>query len=190
MDTPSTNQTSRSPDVEVATLDELIPAVYEELRRLARIYLSRESASHTLQPTALVHEAYLRLMKQTNLDWRNHAQFFGIAAQMMRRILVDHAKTRHREKRGGVAVRLSLDEAIGLSDEGASDLIALDEALAGLAKIDSRKCQVIELRYFGGMSVEETAEVLGVSPNTVMRDWNMAKAWLYRELSNTPKDES
>jgi RNA polymerase sigma factor (TIGR02999 family) len=144
--------------------------------------LRRESAGHTLQPTALVHEAWLRLTDQTRVNWQNRAQFFGLAAQMMRRILVDHARTRRREKRGGGAVRLSLDEVINLSQERAADLVALDEALEALGSFDRRKCSVVELRYFGGLSVEETAEALRVSPDTVMRDWKLAKAWLYQQL--------
>jgi RNA polymerase sigma factor (TIGR02999 family) len=167
----------------MSKLNETIPLVYDELRRLARYYLSQERAGHTLQPTALVHEAYLRLIEQHQVDWMNRAQFFPLAAQMMRRILIDHAKTRHRSKRGGDSLKLSLDDAIGLSDEGAADLLALDEALTALGEIDQRKCRVIELRYFGGMSVEETAEILEVSTQTVLRDWHLAKAWLYRELS-------
>ena len=165
-----------------AAMGQLIPVVYQELRRMADRFLRRESPGHTLQPTALVHEAWLRLIDQTRVNWQNRAQFFGVAAQMMRRILVDHAKTRHREKRGGDAVKLSLDEIINLSQERAADLIALDEALNALGNFDRRKCSVVELRYFGGLSVEETAEVLGVSPDTVMRDWKLAKAWLYQQL--------
>jgi RNA polymerase sigma factor (TIGR02999 family) len=165
-----------------AALDQLIPVVYQELRRMADRFLRRESAGHTLQPTALVHEAWLRLTDQTRVNWQNRAQFFGLAAQMMRRILVDHARTRRREKRGGGAVRLSLDEVINLSQERAADLVALDEALEALGSFDRRKCSVVELRYFGGLSVEETAEALRVSPDTVMRDWKLAKAWLYQQL--------
>jgi RNA polymerase sigma factor (TIGR02999 family) len=165
-----------------AALDQLIPVVYQELRGMADRFLRRESAGHTLQPTALVHEAWLRLTDQTRVNWQNRAQFFGLAAQMMRRILVDHARTKHREKRGAGAVRLSLDEVINLSQERAADLVALDEALEALGSFDRRKCSVVELRYFGGLSVEETAEALGVSPDTVMRDWKLAKAWLYQQL--------
>ena len=167
-----------------AALGQLIPVVYQELRRMADRFLRHEAPGHTLQPTALVHEAWLRLIDQTRVNWQNRAQFFGVAAQMMRRILVDHAKTKHREKRGGDAVKLSLDEIINLSQERAADLIALDEALDALGNFDRRKCSVVELRYFGGLSVEETAEVLSVSPDTVMRDWKLAKAWLYQQLSN------
>lgn len=149
---------------------------------MADRYLRQETPGHTLQPTALVHEAWLRLVKQTQVDWQNRAQFFGVAAQMMRRILVDHAKSKHREKRGGDAVKLLLEDTVDVSDERAADLVALDDALQSLAAIDARKCRVIELRYFGGLSVEETAEILQVSPQTVLRDWKLAKAWLYREI--------
>jgi len=163
-------------------LDQLLPVVYQELRRMAGNYLRQENPGHTLQPTALVHEAWLRLIDQARVNWRNRAQFFGVAAQMMRRILVDHAKAKHREKRGGEAVKLSLDEAINLSQERAADLLALDDALYELTRVDKRKGRVVELRYFGGFSVEETAQILGVSPETVMRDWKMAKAWLYQQI--------
>lgn len=167
---------------DAAAMDEVIRAVYQELRRMADRYLRQENPGHTLQPTALVHEAWLRLIDQTQVNWQNRAQFFGVAAQMMRRILVDHAKTKHREKRGGDAVRLVLDEGMDLSDERAADLVALDDALHALSAIDPRKCRVVELRYFGGLSVEETAEILDVSPQTVLRDWKLAKAWLYQEI--------
>lgn len=166
-----------------AALGQLIPVVYQELRRMADRFLRHEAPGHTLQPTALVHEAWLRLIDQTRVNWQNRAQFFGVAAQMMRRILVDHAKTKHREKRGGDAVKLSLDEIINLSEDRAADLVALDEALNSLGNFDPRKCSVVELRYFGGLSVEETAEVLEVSADTVMRDWKLAKAWLYQQLT-------
>jgi RNA polymerase sigma factor (TIGR02999 family) len=166
-----------------ASLDELIPIVYGELRRLARHYLKSERTDHSLQPTALVHEVYLRLIGQKHVQWKNRAHFFSVAAQMMRRILIDHAKGLQRNKRGAGAIKLSLNEVIILADEGAIDMIALDEALTKLSIIDQRKSRVVELRYFGGMSVEETAEVLGISHKTVMREWAMARAWLYRELS-------
>lgn len=167
-----------------AALDKLIPAVYQELRRLADSYLRREDTGHSLQPTALVHEAYLRLIDQTKVEWQNRAHFFGVAAQMMRRILIDHAKTKHRAKRGGTAVKVVLDENVTITQERAGELLALDDALQALARMDQRKSQIVELRYFGGLTVEETAQVLGVSDKTVMRDWSLAKAWLYRELSN------
>ncbi|MGH9901370.1 MAG: sigma-70 family RNA polymerase sigma factor [Pyrinomonadaceae bacterium] len=167
---------------EASALDDVIRAVYQELRRMAGHYLRLERPDHTLQPTALVHEAYLRLVDQTQVDWQNRAHFFGVAAQMMRRILVDHARTRLRDKRGGAGVKLSLDDVLNLSQGQTSDLVALDDALESLASIDPRKSRVVELRYFGGLSVEETAEVLGVSPQTVLRDWKLAKAWLYQEI--------
>jgi RNA polymerase sigma-70 factor, ECF subfamily len=165
-----------------AAFDQLLPLVYQELRRMAVNYLRRENPGHTLQPTALVHEAWLRLIDQTRINWRNRAQFFGVAAQIMRRILVDHARAKHREKRGGDAVKLSIDNVIDLSQKRAADLIALDDALDDLKRIDRRKSRVVELRYFGGFSVEEAAQILEVSPETVMRDWKMAKAWLYQQI--------
>jgi RNA polymerase sigma-70 factor, ECF subfamily len=165
-----------------AALDHLLPVIYQELRRMAGNYLRQESPGHTLQPTALVHEAWLRLIDQTRVNWQNRAQFFGVAAQMMRRILVDHAKTKRREKRGGDAVKLPLDDVINLSSERAADLLALDDALDELRRIDERKSRVVELRYFGGFGVEETAQILGVSPETVMRDWKVARAWLYQQI--------
>jgi RNA polymerase sigma-70 factor, ECF subfamily len=167
---------------DMAAFDQLLPLVYQELRRMAGNYLRQENPGHTLQPTALVHEAWLRLIDQTRVDWRNRAQFFGVAAQMMRRILVDHARAKHREKRGGDAVKLSLDDVINISQERAADLLALDDALDELRLIDWRKSRVVELRYFGGFSVEETAQILEVSSETVMRDWKMAKAWLYQQI--------
>jgi len=166
-------------------LDALIPAVYQELRRMANYYLRGENAGHSLQPTALVHEAYLRLIDQTKVDWQNRAHFFGVAAQMMRRILVDHAKAKHRAKRGGTATKVSLDETVNLSSERAAELVALDDALKVLDELDERKSRIVELRYFGGLTVDETAQVLGVSDKTVMRDWSLAKAWLYQQLSQT-----
>jgi len=169
-----------------AALEKLIPAVYQELRRMADYYLRRENPDHSLQPTALVHEAYLRLIDQTKVEWHNRAHFFGVAAQMMRRILIDHAKTKHRVKRGGDAVKVELDENANFTHERASELLALDDALQELANLDQRKSQIVELRYFGGLTVEETAQVLGISDKTVMRDWSLAKAWLYQELSNGP----
>lgn len=170
---------------DAAALERLIPVVYQELRRMADQYLRREDVGHSLQPTALVHEAYLRLIDQTKVEWKNRAQFFGVAAQMMRRILIDHAKTKHRLKRGGTAIKVLLDENVNISQERAAELIALDDALQELAQMDERKSRIVELRYFGGLSVDETAEVLGVSDKTVMRDWNLAKAWLYQQLTNS-----
>lgn len=169
---------------DATALDDVISAVYQELRRMADRYLRLESPGHTLQPTALVHEAYFRLIDQTQVNWQNRAHFFGVAAQMMRRILVDHARTKKRDKRGGPARTLSIDEVINVSKGPVADLVALDAALERLSKIDPRKSRVVELRFFGGLSVEETAEVLEVSPQTVMRDWKLAKAWLYQEMKN------
>lgn len=161
-----------------------MPLVYEELRRLAHQYMSRERSGNTLQTSALVNEAYLRLVDQRDVHWQNRAHFFGIAAQMMRRILVDHARKRHNQKRGGNALRVTLDKAAIVPQDRAADVVALDEALTTLAIIDQRKSQMVELRFFGGLSIEETAEVLKVSPATVMRDWTLAKAWLRREMSS------
>jgi RNA polymerase sigma-70 factor (ECF subfamily) len=163
-------------------LDKLIPLVYEELHRLARRYMGRENTGHTLQPTALVNEAYMRLLDARQVEWQNRAHFFAVSAQMMRRILVDFARSRHNLKHGGDAVQVPLDEAI-VSAEPSADLVALDEALKTLAMLDPRQAQVVELRYFGGLSIEETAEVLDVSAGTVRRDWSIAQAWLHRELS-------
>ncbi len=164
-------------------LEKLIPLVSEELHRLAHYYMSRERSGHTLQTTALVNEAYLRLAEQKQTRWQNRAHFFAIAAQLMRRILVDHARGIHAAKRGGGAERVELDEAIILSPEQPADLLALDRALVKLSKFDERKSRIVELRYFGGLTVDETAEVLNISGVTVMRDWGLAKAWLYREIS-------
>ncbi len=167
-------------------LDQLIPLVHEELRRLAKRYLRqerrRERHGGTMQTSALVNEAYLRLIDASNVQWQCRAHFFAISAQLMRRILVDYARSRNFMKRGGAAVRVSLEAAVDFPEERAPDLVALDDALDALAKIDERKSRVVELRFFGGLSVEETAEVLKVSPNTVMRDWRLAKSWLLHEL--------
>jgi RNA polymerase sigma-70 factor (ECF subfamily) len=165
-----------------AALARLMPLVYDELRRLARHYMRRERPGHTIQPTALVNEAYLRLVEQTNIRWQNRAHFFGIAAGVMRRVLCDHARARLADKRGGGAVRVSLVEAEARPDEQTTDMLALDEALGELAEVDPRKARVVELRYFGGLSVEETAEVLKVSPDTVGREWRRARAFLLREM--------
>ncbi len=172
---------------DAAALEALIPAVYQELHRMAERHLRQENVGHTLQPTALVHEAYLRLIDQTQVEWQNRAHFFGVAAQMMRRILVDHAKTKHRAKRGGDVIKLSLDAALNYGKERAAEIVALDDALEALAAFDERKSHIVELRYFGGLSVEETAHVLDISSQTVMRDWNLAKAWLYQQLSESEK---
>ena len=164
-------------------LDDLMPLVYSELKRQAARYLRNERPGHTLQTTALIHEAYLKLVDQRNVDWQNRAHFYGIAAQMMKRVLLDHAKARHRVKRGGAAENVDFDERLHVgSDEKRIDLIALDEALARLAKMDPRQAQIVELRYFGGLGVEDTAAFLQISPATVKRDWNSAKAWLKLEM--------
>jgi RNA polymerase sigma factor (TIGR02999 family) len=173
-------------DGDRTALDKLVPLIYDELRRMARRYMDRQQAGHTLQTTALIHEAYLKLIDRKEAHWRNRAHFFGVAAKAMRSILVDYARASHAAKRGGEAVLVSLDEAAVASDERAAELLALDDALAGLAAIDRRKCQVVELRYFGGLSVEETADVLRVSVETVARDWRLARTWLLRELSKAP----
>ena len=165
-----------------AAVDALLPLIYDELRSLAANYLRRERSDHTLQPTALVHEAYLRLVGQTRVNWQNRAHFFGVAAQMMRRILVDHARAHQAGKRGADFQKLSLDDNIDKAVERSNEIVALDEALRELAEIDEQKSRIIELRYFGGLSVEETAEVLGIAPVTVKRHWRMAKAWLYRRM--------
>ena len=165
-------------------LDELMPVVYEELRRQASRYLRRERLNHTLQTTALIHEAYLKLINQKNVKWQNRSHFFAIAAQAMRRILVDYARERKREKRGGNAENLPIEEAeFVVSEEKSVDLVALDEALTRLAGFDERQARIVELRYFSGLDIDETAEVLGVSNATVRRDWNMAKAWLYQQVA-------
>jgi len=167
-------------------LDQLMPLVYAELHRLAASYLSRERSDHTLQPTALVNEAYLRLIDQNSLAWENRAQFFGIAAQMMRRILVNHARDRHADKRGGPDIlRVSLDDAISFFEERDVNLVALDEALTRLTEMDQRQSQIVELRFFGGLTIEEVATQLHTSPATVKREWATAKLWLLRELSRT-----
>jgi RNA polymerase sigma factor (TIGR02999 family) len=163
--------------------DSLFPLVYDELKRIARHYLKREREAHTLQPTALVHEAYLRLVDQTRVTWQNRAHFYGMTATMMRRILVNHARAHATEKRGGAGRRLSLEEANISVEQSATDLIALDEALSRLVELDERKGRVVELLYFGGLEHREVAEVLNVSEKTVQRDWQIARSWLYRELS-------
>ncbi len=164
-------------------LDQLIPLVYNELHRIASRYLRRERQGHTLQTTALINEAYMRIVDQNSVNWQNRAHFFGVAAQMMRRILVDHARSHLYAKRGGGAQKLTLDEAIATPQERDLDLVALDDALSTLAAIDPQQSRIIELRFFGGLTIEETAEVVSISPATVKRDWNMAKAWLYGEIS-------
>ena len=163
-------------------LDQLMPLVYNELHRLAGRYMRRERAGNTLQTSALVNEAYLRLVDQKDVQWQNRAHFFAIAAQLMRRILVDHARQRQHLKRGGGARRVTLNDTLIISDERAADVVALDDALNNLATIDPRKSQMVELRFFAGLSIEETADVLAVSPGTVMRDWTLTKAWLQRAI--------
>jgi RNA polymerase sigma factor (TIGR02999 family) len=163
-------------------LDRLLPLVERELHRLAHHYMSRERPDHTLQTSALVNEAYLKLVDQTRVRWQNRAHFFAIAAQTMRRILIDHARRRRSDKRGGGARPLPLDEAAHITDERADELVALDDALKHLQEVDERKARVVELRYFGGLSVEEVAEVLKVSPDTVGREWRRARAFLLREM--------
>ena len=172
-------------DGDRSALEELAPLVHTELRRLAHHYMGRERHGHTLQTSALVNEAYLRLIDWKDVRWQNRAHFFAVSAQLMRRILVDFARDRQYLKRGGGALRVSLGEAEAFTVERGADLVALDEALTGLAEVDRRKGQVVELRFFGGLSVEEVAEVLKVSKETVMRDWRLAKAWLLRELDKT-----
>ena len=177
-------------DGDEGALAQLIPLVEAELRRLASLYLSRERPGHTLQPTALINEVYLRLINWKSARWKNRAQFIGIAAQLIKHVLVDHAIHRRRRKRRGEEVRVSLTEADKMAHERSVDIVALNDALDGLGEIDPRKRQIIELRFFGGLSVEETAEVLKIAPRTVEREWKLAKAWLYRELSKEEKDES
>lgn len=165
-------------------LDALLPLVYEELHRQAARYLHRERAGHTLQTTALIHETYLKLVDQREVNWQNRAHFFGIAANAMRRILVDYAKARHRAKRGGADENLPLEAVtLAVSGERSVDLEALDEALTRLAELDERQARIVELRYFSGLSIEETAEILHISPATVKSDWKSAKAWLYQEIT-------
>jgi len=164
-------------------LDKLMPVVERELRRLAHHYMSSERAGHTLQTTALVNEAFVRLVNRKNIQWQNRAHFFGIAAQLMRTILVDHARSHACAKRGGGAGKLELDEALVVSQQKASEVVALDEALTELALLDPQQSRIVELRFFGGLTVEEAAEVMHVSPATIKREWSTAKAWLYRELA-------
>ncbi|SRR6266852_4771079 len=189
---------SSSPDVTVllseltrgnqGAAEKLIPLVYDELKRLARSYMRRERQDHTLQATALVHEAYLKLVRQQAANWQSRSHFFGIAAQLMRRILTDHARGHLRERRGGVKEVLPLNEAVVFSPEHSEELVRLDEALERLANLDARQSRIVELRFFGGLTVEETAEFLGISPKTVKRDWSVAKAWLHGELRQTDGD--
>lgn len=173
-----------------AALDKLLPVVHAELQKLAHSFMRRErNPNHTLQTTALVNEAYLRLIDQRKVHWKNRTHFFGIAAQMMRRILIDHARRHEYAKRGGGSAKISLEEIAEVSDGKAAELVALDEALNELAAIDSRRARVVELRYFGGLNNEEIGAILNISVNTVVRDWNLARAWLYKNLSKTSQDE-
>jgi RNA polymerase sigma-70 factor, ECF subfamily len=174
-------------DGDRGALDRLTPIVYDELRRLARRYMRGERPGHSLQTTALVNEAYLRLVGYKAMQWQNRAHFFAVSAQLMRRILVEHAR-RHNLKRGGGVQHVSLEQTAIIDSDRPADLVALDDAMDALARIDPRKVQVVEMRFFGGLSVEETAEVLKVSPVTVMRDWSTAKAWLYRKLTGEAAD--
>jgi RNA polymerase sigma factor (TIGR02999 family) len=166
-----------------AALEQLIPLVHDELRRVARRHMAHERVGHTLQATALVNEAYLRLIDIRQVNWQDRAHFFAMSSRLMRRVLVDFARSKGYQKRGGGAQKVSLDEALIVSSEPGADLVALDDALDALAAFDARKAQVVEMRFFGGLSVEETAEALKVSVDTVMRDWKLAKAWLLRELA-------
>ena len=164
--------------------EKLMPLIYDELRRQASRYMRRERIGHTLQTTALIHEAYLKLIDKPDVNWQNRAHFFGVAAQVMKRILVDHAKSKRREKRGGIAENLPLDEARFVISEGKSvDLIALDEALTRFAEFDPQQAKIVELKYFAGMQIDEIAEALRISPATVKREWNSAKAWLHSEIT-------
>ena len=175
---------------DAAAFDKLVPLVEPELHRLAQRYMSHERPGHTLQATALVNEAYLRLVDKTHPHWRNRAHFFAAAAQLMRRIMVDHARERCTLKRGADPIKVTLDETALLSQERGAALLALDEALEKLGAVDARQCQVVEMRYFGGLTIEEVAEVLKVRPRTVVRDWTLAKAWLYAALSGDEIDEA
>ncbi len=171
-------------------LDKLMPLVYDELRLMARRYMAQQAPGHTLQTTALIHEAFLKLAGHADKHWQNRAHFFGVAAQAMRCVLVDYARAHQYAKRGGGAHALALDEAAVVSTERAAELVALDDALQALARLDPRKARLVELRYFGGLSVDETATVLKVSSETVLRDWRLAKVWLLRELSGGQRDDA
>jgi len=177
-------------DGDQLALEKLMPLVYAELHRLAKRYMGREHAGHTLQTSALVNEAYLRLVDAHGVPWQNRTHFFAVSAQIMRRILVDFARSRQNLKRGGGALQVTLDEGLVVSPESGADLLALDEALEKLAALNSRQSKVVELRYFGGLNEEEVAAALNVSPRTVRHDWSLARAWLYRELSNEGDDDA
>ncbi|MEK6405374.1 MAG: sigma-70 family RNA polymerase sigma factor [Acidobacteriota bacterium] len=173
-----------------AALDKLVPVVYQELRRLAAYHMRRERPGHTLQTSALVNEAYMRLVDYRDMRWQSRAHFFAVAAQAMRRILVEHARKRHFAKRGGGALKVSFDEAAIVSQDQSAELVALDDALTSLEALDPRKSRIVELRYIGGLNIEETAEVLDISPATVQREWRAAKAWLYRAIKDGERDEA
>ena len=173
-----------------AALDELVPLVYDELRRLARHFMRQERAGHTLQTTALINEAYVRLIDQRSVRWQNRAHFFAVSAQLMRHILVDFARARRNLKRGGDAQQVSLDEALTIASGHSPELVALDDALKDLARLDERQSKVVELRFFGGLTEVEIAEVLQVSPRTVSSDWNLARSWLSRELTRRGRDDA
>ena len=173
---------------EGAALDRLMPLVYEELHRASRRHMSLENSGNTLQTTALINEVYLRLLDFPNVTWQNRAHFFAVCAKLMRRLLIDVARSRRAQKRGGGAPEAAFDEAFFVPDQPSSDILALDEAISRLAEIDERKCRVVEMRFFGGLSVEESAEVLNVSTETVKRDWRIAKVWLLRELTSEHRD--
>lgn len=193
MDSVSENVTQLLQDLkggDVAADAKLVAAVYDELRRLAAHYMRRERPDHTLQATALVHEAFLRLTDQRNVSWQGKAHFFGVAAQLMRRILIDHARARLRVKRGAGGQKLSLDEGLLLTEARSAELLAVNDSINRLAKLDPRQARIVELRFFGGLSVEETAEVVGISPKTVKRDWSLARAWLYEDLKGGHGDVS
>ena len=168
-----------------AAREKLLPIVYDELKRLAASFFRRERLNHTLQPTALVHEAYIHLVDQSHVGWENRAHFFGAAAQLMRRILIDHARSRNAAKRGGGAIRVTLADDVAISEQRELDLIALDAALEELTALDEKQSKIVEMRFFAGLSIEETAEVLDISPATVKREWNTAKAWLYRRMKSS-----
>ena len=176
----------RLSDGDQDALDQLIPLIYDELHRLAAFHLQRERPEHTLQTTALVHEAYLRLVDQKEAQWKNRGHFFAVAAQAMRRVLVDYARRHHAVKRGSFLPKISLDEAIAVADENTRNVLLIDELLTRLASVDPQEGRIVELRFFGGLTVEETAVVMGISPATVKREWSIAKAWLLRELAHYP----
>jgi RNA polymerase sigma-70 factor, ECF subfamily len=168
--------------------DQLLPIVYSELHRLAKSYMSRERRDHTLQPTALINQAYLRIAQQEHMEWQNHAHFIGFAANVMRRVLVDHARERNAAMRGGGRVRVELDEGVAASPEASAEILQLEEALTRLEQLNPRQAQVVEMRYFGGLSVEEVASILGIAPRSVKRDWALARMWLYQEIQKRTPD--